>query len=104
MHSIDVNFFFNDTATTEIYTNLNTLSLHDALPISVRTVPTAILSRQVAGTRGNCLIINLPGKPAAIEECLGAVWAAVPYCMDLIGGPRLLFSAEAPAPFRPTSA
>jgi molybdopterin adenylyltransferase len=50
------------------------------------------------------LIINLPGKPAAIEECLGAVWAAVPYCMDLIGGPRLLFSAEAPAPFRPTSA
>jgi len=72
--------------------------------VSVRTVPTAILSRQVAGTRGSSLIINLPGKPAAIEECLGAVWAAVPYCMDLIGGPRLLFSAEAPAPFRPTSA
>ena len=72
--------------------------------VSVRTVPTAILSRQVAGTRGRSLIINLPGKPAAIEECLGAVWAAVPYCMDLIGGPRLLFSAEAPAPFRPTSA
>ena len=72
--------------------------------VSVRTVPTAILSRQVAGTRGNSLIINLPGKPAAIEECLGAVWAAVPYCMDLIGGPRLLFSAQAPAPFRPTSA
>ena len=72
--------------------------------VSVRTVPTAILSRQVAGTRGSSLIINLPGKPAAIEECLGAVWAAVPYCIDLIGGPRLLFSAEAPAPFRPTSA
>ena len=72
--------------------------------VSARTVPTAILSRQVAGTRGRSLIINLPGKPAAIEECLGAVWAAVPYCMDLIGGPRLLLSAEAPAPFRPTSA
>ena len=72
--------------------------------VSVRTVPTAILSRQVAGTRGRSLIINLPGKPAAIEECLGAVWAAVPYCIDLIGGPRLLFSAEAPAPFRPTTA
>jgi molybdopterin adenylyltransferase len=72
--------------------------------VSVRTVPTAILSRQVAGTRGRSLIINLPGKPAAIEECLGAVWAAVPYCIDLIGGPRLTFSAEAPAPFRPVSA
>jgi molybdopterin adenylyltransferase len=72
--------------------------------VSVRTVPTAILSRQVAGTRGSALIINLPGKPAAIEECLGAVWAAVPYCIELIGGPRLVSSAAAPAPFRPVSA
>jgi molybdopterin adenylyltransferase len=72
--------------------------------VSVRTVPTAILSRQVAGTRGASLIINLPGKPAAIEECLGAIWAAVPYCIDLIGGPKLMFSGEAPAPFRPVSA
>jgi len=67
-------------------------------------VPTAILSRQVAGTRGRSLIINLPGKPAAIEECLGAIFAAIPYCIDLIGGPRLETSAAAPAPFRPRGA
>lgn len=69
--------------------------------VSMRTVPTAILSRQVAGTRGRSLIINLPGKPAAIEECLGAIWAAIPYCIELIGGPRLHFRAEAPAPGMP---
>ncbi len=69
--------------------------------VSVRTVPTAILSRQMAGTRGSSLIINLPGKPAAIEECLAAVFAAIPYCIELIGGPRLLSTAEAPAAFRP---
>ncbi|MEP6765759.1 MAG: molybdopterin adenylyltransferase, partial [Gemmatimonadaceae bacterium] len=51
--------------------------------VSVKTVPTAILSRQMAGTRGKSLIINLPGKPAAIEECLGAVFAAIPYCVEL---------------------
>jgi len=56
---------------------------------SLSEVPTAILSRQVAGTRGTSLIINLPGRPAAIETCLNAVFAAVPYCIDLIGGPRL---------------
>lgn len=72
--------------------------------VSVRTVPTAILSRQLAGTRGSSLIINLPGKPAAIEECLGAIFAAIPYCIDLIGGPRLETSAAAPAPFRPRGA
>ncbi len=72
--------------------------------VSVRTVPTAILSRQLAGTRGGSLIINLPGKPAAIEECLGAVFAAIPYCIELIGGPRLETSADAPAPFRPRGA
>jgi molybdopterin adenylyltransferase len=71
--------------------------------VSLRTVPTAILSRQVAGTRGQSLIVNLPGKPAAIEECLGAIWAAVPYCIELLGGPRLAFTAEAPVPFRPSS-
>lgn len=70
--------------------------------VSVRTVQTAILSRQVAGTRGGSLIVNLPGKPAAIEECLGAIWAAIPYCIELIGGPRLNSTAEAPAPFRPS--
>lgn len=72
--------------------------------VSVRTVPTAILSRQVAGTRGTTLIINLPGKPAAIEECLSAVFAAIPYCVELIGGPRFTSTSEAPQAFRPGGA
>lgn len=57
--------------------------------VSLQYVPTAILSRQIAGTRGSCLIINLPGKPSAIGECLEAVFPAVPYCIDLIEGPYL---------------
>lgn len=57
--------------------------------VSYDIVPTAILSRQMAGTRGSCLIINLPGKPTAIAECLDAVIGAVPDCVDLIGGPRI---------------
>jgi len=72
--------------------------------VSLRTVPTAILSRQLAGTRGRSLILNLPGKPAAIEECLGAVFAAIPYCIDLIGGPRFETTSDAPAAFRPKGA
>ncbi|WP_024792156.1 molybdopterin adenylyltransferase [Candidatus Ruthturnera calyptogenae] len=52
--------------------------------VSLRTVPTAILSRQTAGTRGSSLIINLPGKPAAIAVCLGAVFLAVPKCLELL--------------------
>lgn len=52
-------------------------------------VPTAVLSRQTAGVRGAGLIINLPGSPKAVRECLDAVFAAVPDCVDLIGGPRL---------------
>lgn len=56
---------------------------------SLKVVPTAILSRQTAGIRGSSLIINLPGKPSSISECLDAVLPAVPYCVDLIGGPRL---------------
>ena len=52
--------------------------------VSLRTVPTAILSRQLAGTRGNSLIINLPGKPVAIAVCLGAVFLAVPKCLELL--------------------
>ena len=52
-------------------------------------VPTAILSRQVAGVRGAALIINLPGSPKAVRECLDAVFAAVPDCVDLVGGPYL---------------
>ncbi len=68
---------------------------------SLLEVPTAILSRQVAGTRGSSLIINLPGKPAAIRTCLDAVFAAVPYCIDLIGGPRLETNPEFCRAFRP---
>ena len=55
--------------------------------VSLQHVPTAILSRQTAGIRGSSLIINLPGKPAAIAECLSAVLPATPYCIELIGGP-----------------
>lgn len=71
--------------------------------VSLRTVPTAILSRQIAGTRGGSLIINLPGKPAAIDECLGAIWSAIPYCVELLGGPKLQFTDSAPAYHRPAS-
>lgn len=53
--------------------------------VSLSQTPTAILSRQVAAHRGKCLVINLPGKPAAIELCLNTVMPAVPYCLDLIG-------------------
>ena len=69
---------------------------------SLRFVPTAILSRQTAGTRGSCLIVNLPGSPKAIAECLDAVFAAVPYCIDLIGGPYLETDPEQIAAFRPS--
>ena len=68
---------------------------------SLVEVPTAILSRQIAGTRGSSLIINLPGKPAAIRTCLDAVFAAVPYCIDLIGGERLETNPEFCRAFRP---
>jgi molybdopterin adenylyltransferase len=57
--------------------------------VSLAVVPTAILSRQTAVIRGNTLIVNLPGKPSAIDDCLRAVLRAIPYCVDLIGGPRL---------------
>lgn len=69
--------------------------------VSLRKVPTAILSRQTAGIRGQTLIVNLPGKPASIRECLEAVFPAIPYCVDLIGGPFLEGAAGAPAVFRP---
>ena len=68
---------------------------------SLAEVPTAILSRQTAGTRGRSLIINLPGKPSAIKTCLDAVFAAVPYCIDLMGGPRLETNPEVCKAFRP---
>ena len=57
--------------------------------VSLQYVPTAILSRQSAGVRGKTLIINLPGRPRAIRQCLDAVFPAVPYCVDLIVRPRL---------------
>ncbi len=57
--------------------------------VSLAVVPTAILSRQTAAIRGGSLIVNLPGKPSAIDDCLRAVLPAIPYCIDLIGGPRL---------------
>ena len=56
---------------------------------SLKVVPTAILSRQIAGTRGGSLIINLPGNPAAVADCLAAVFPAVPWCIELLEGPRL---------------
>ncbi|MFT4079627.1 molybdopterin adenylyltransferase [Rhodomicrobium sp.] len=68
---------------------------------SLNAVPTAILSRQTAGIRGRTLIVNLPGKPAAIDVCLRAVMPAIPYCIDLIGGGRLETNADVCAAFRP---
>ncbi len=68
---------------------------------SLKYVPTAILSRQTAGIRGRCLIVNLPGKPKAIRECLDAVFPAIPYCIDLIGGPRLETNEKVIKAFRP---
>ncbi|MCA0424159.1 MAG: molybdopterin adenylyltransferase [Proteobacteria bacterium] len=68
---------------------------------SLREVPTAILSRQIAGTRGQTLIINLPGKPSSIRTCMMAVFPAVPYCIDLLGGPQLETRPEICLAFRP---
>jgi molybdopterin adenylyltransferase len=69
--------------------------------VSLQYVPTAILSRQTAGIRGSTLIVNLPGRPKAIRENLEAVFPAIPYCLDLIGGPRLETRPEVMASFRP---
>lgn len=68
---------------------------------SLKYVPTAILSRQTAGLRGKSLIINLPGKPKAIRQCLDAVFPAVPYCIDLLEGPYLICNQEIIKEFRP---
>lgn len=72
--------------------------------VSLKYVPTAILSRQVAVVRGKSLIINLPGQPKAIKETLDGVFAAVPYCIDLIGGPYLETREDVVKAFRPKSA
>ncbi len=69
--------------------------------VSLQYVPTAILSRQTAGIRGGSLMVNLPGKPKSIKECLEAVFPAIPYCIDLIGGPYLETDAEVMKVFRP---
>ena len=71
--------------------------------VSLGEVPTAILSRQHAAIRGSCLIINLPGNPRAIKTCLDAVFAAVPDCVDLIGGARLETDPERIRAYRPHS-
>ncbi len=72
--------------------------------VSLKYVPTAILSRQLGVTRGRCLILNLPGQPKAIKETLDGVFAAVPYCIDLIGGPYLETRPGVVKAFRPKSA
>jgi len=72
--------------------------------VSLKYVPTAILSRQVAVIRGKALIINLPGQPKAIRETLDGVFAAVPYCIDLIGGPYIETNEAVVKAFRPKSA
>jgi molybdopterin adenylyltransferase len=68
---------------------------------SLERVPTAILSRQLAGIRGSALIVNLPGSPGAIRDCLSAVFAAVPDCIDLLGGPRLETDPAVLVAYRP---
>jgi molybdopterin adenylyltransferase len=68
---------------------------------SLKFVPTAILSRQTAGLRADSLIVNLPGKPKSIRECLDAVFPAIPYCIDLMEGPYLECNEEVMKPFRP---
>jgi molybdopterin adenylyltransferase len=69
--------------------------------VSLKFVPTAILSRQIAGVRGQSLIVNLPGKPSAIRDCLLAVFPAIPYCIDLIEGPYLTTNEAIVKAFRP---
>lgn len=69
--------------------------------VSLQYVPTAILSRQTAGIRNKTLIVNLPGKPKAIRQCLDAVFPAIPYCIDLLEGPYLECNEAVMKPFRP---
>lgn len=68
---------------------------------SLKYVPTAILSRQTAGIRGKTLLLNLPGRPRAIEQCLSVVFPAIPYCIDLVGGPFLTTDETVMPVFRP---
>lgn len=68
---------------------------------SLKYVPTAILSRQTAGIRGKTLIVNLPGKPKSIRQCLDAIFPAIPYCLDLLDGPYLECNELVIKAFRP---
>jgi len=70
---------------------------------SLTYVPTAILSRETAGIRNGCLIVNLPGKPKSIRQCLEAVFPAIPYCIDLLEGPFIECNDNAVRVFRPQS-
>jgi molybdopterin adenylyltransferase len=70
---------------------------------SLTYVPTAILSRQTAGIRNQTLIVNLPGKPKAIRQCLDAIFPAIPYCIDLLEGPFIECNEAVVKPFRPQS-
>jgi len=72
--------------------------------VSLKYVPTAILSRQVGVIRGRAMIVNLPGQPKSIKETLDGVFPAVPYCLDLIGGPYVQTHDEVCKAFRPKSA
>ncbi|MGB2339677.1 MAG: molybdopterin adenylyltransferase [Candidatus Poseidoniaceae archaeon] len=72
--------------------------------ISLQYTPTAILSRQTAGVRGSCLIFNLPGRPKSIRETIDEIWKAVPYCVDLIGGPYIDTIDDVCNAFRPKAA
>tara|TARA_B100000767_G_scaffold47978_2_gene42817 strand:- start:21684 stop:22268 length:585 start_codon:yes stop_codon:yes gene_type:complete len=69
--------------------------------ISLQYVPTAILSRQIGGIRGRCLVFNLPGRPKSIRETIDQIWRAVPYCVDLIGGPYIDMNDTVCQAFRP---
>jgi molybdopterin adenylyltransferase len=70
---------------------------------SLKYVPTAILSRQTAGIRNKTVILNLPGKPKSIRQCLDAVFPAIPFCIDLLEGPFIECNEEVMKPFRPQS-
>ncbi len=72
--------------------------------VSLQVVPTAILSRQTAGTRGRCLILNLPGNPSAIADCLNAVFPSIPYCIELMDGPYIDTHPSVMQAFRPKHA
>jgi molybdopterin adenylyltransferase len=69
--------------------------------VSLQYVPTAILSRQTAGIRGGTLVVNLPGQPKAIAQCLDAVFPAIPYCIDLMDGPYITTHEKRLVAFRP---